>query len=99
MESAIVEGARILPTPHPAVMFREVSEGAVLLQMEEEIYFGLNEVGTRVWRLLPPACSSVDEVCARLVEAYPDAAPEQIRSDVEELLGELRANKLVVEPS
>lgn len=80
-------------------MFREVSEGAVLLQMEDEIYFGLNEVGTKVWQLLPPECTSLDDLCARLGASYPDIGAEQIRVDVLELLDQLREQKLLVDPS
>lgn len=78
-------------------MFREVSDGAVLLQLEDEIYFGLNEVGVRVWQLLPPACSGLDELCAQLHARYSDVSADQIRSDVLELLEQLRGHKLVVD--
>ena len=47
----------MLPRPHPGVLFKTVSDGAVLLHVEEEIYFGLNDVGTRIWQLLPPTCA------------------------------------------
>ena len=80
-------------------MFREVSEGAVLLQMEDEIYFGLNAVGARVWQNLPPACASLDDLCVRLGSEYPDVAPEQLRADVTELLDQLREAKLLVDAS
>ena len=96
MDRSPAEVEAILPRPHPAVMFREVSDGAVLLQMEDEIYFGLNAVGTRVWQLLPPTCATLDELCARLGESYPDVAAEQIRADVLELLDQLREQKLLV---
>ena len=80
-------------------MFREVSEGAVLLQMEDEIYFGLNDVGVRVWHLLPPACDSMEDLCARLGEVYPDVPADQLAADVTDLLGQLREAKLIVEPT
>lgn len=86
----------MLPRPHPGVLFKTVSDGAVLLHVEEEIYFGLNEVGTRIWQLLPPACRDLNELCARLAEAYADVSPELLRADVVELLTELEANQLVV---
>lgn len=91
------EGLPILPHPHPSVVFREVSDGAVLLQMQDEIYFGLNEVGARVWQLLPPECRTVDELCERLRERYPEIPPDQIRADVEELLGQFREHRLLQE--
>lgn len=77
-------------------MFRQVSEGAVLLHLEDEIYFGLNAVGASVWELLPPVCADLDDLCARLSEKYPDVDAQVLRQDVLELLGELRLGKLVV---
>jgi hypothetical protein len=86
----------MLPRPHPGVLFKTVSDGAVLLHVEEEIYFGLNDVGTRIWQLLPPACFDLNELCARLAEVYGDVSLEVLRADVVELLTELEANQLVV---
>jgi len=86
----------MLPRPHPDVLFRTVSDGAVLLHVREEVYFGLNDVGTQIWQLLPPASSNLDELCTRLGEHYRDVAPEVLRADVLELLAQLEANQLVV---
>lgn len=97
MQRTLAEVQAILPRPHPAVMFREVSDGAVLLQLEDEIYFGLNPVGARVWQLLPPVCTDLEALCERLGEVYPEVPPEQLLADVTELLGQLRENKLLVE--
>src|SRR5437879_4680142 len=81
---------QMLPSPHPAVMFQTVGDGAVLLHTQDEIYFGLNAVGARVWQMLPPTCVEFDEVCASLATAYPDADTQMIRADVGELLTQLR---------
>jgi len=86
----------MLPRPDPNVLFKAVSDGAVLLHVAEEIYFGLNDVGTLIWQLLPPACGDLNELCARLGEVYSDVPPEVLRADVIELLNELEANRLVV---
>lgn len=86
----------MLPRPHPDVVFRTVSDGAVLLHVREELYFGLNEVGSQVWQLLPPATASLDELCAKLARSYGDVSPEVLRADVVELLSALEANQLVV---
>jgi hypothetical protein len=86
----------MLPRPHPGVLFKTVSDGAVLLHVEEEIYFGLNDVGTRIWQLLPPTSSSLEELCAELSRTYTDVALEILRADVLELLGQLEENQLVV---
>jgi len=86
----------MLPQPHPGVLFKTVSDGAVLLHVEEEIYFGLNDVGARIWQMLPPTCADLDELCAQLSKVYAEVAPEVLRADVLELLAELEANQLVV---
>ncbi len=93
MELALTDG--VLPGPHEAVVFQTVSEGAVLLHTEEEVYYGLNSVAVRVWQLLPE-CRDLDDLCARLGGVYPDVDPEELRGDVVELLESLERAGLVV---
>jgi hypothetical protein len=88
----------VLPTARPEVIYQTVEDGAVLLDTAAEIYFGLNPVGAAIWELLPPASQSLDELCAALERRYPDADPEQLRRDVEELLDDLESNGLVSRP-
>ena len=77
----------------PAVVFRQLEDGAVLLDLESGVYFGLDEVGTRVWALLlergTPAA-----VCDALLEEF-DVEPSVLTDDVLRLVGELQANGLV----
>jgi hypothetical protein len=89
----------MLPSPHPAVLFQPVSEGAILLHTEQEIYFGLNPVGVEVWQMLPPACRDLEEVCGALAERYPAVPREELRSDISELLETLTDQGLVVPAS
>jgi len=86
----------MLPKPHPAVLFQPVPEGAILLHMEQEVYFGLNPVGAEIWQLLPPACRDLDEVCAELRRRYPDVPADELRNDVTELLNDLASHGLVI---
>ena len=79
----------MLPTRNPKVIFKALATGAVLYSTDDEVYFGLNPVGVRVWELLPPVHQTLDEVCRVLVSEYPDAGEEVIRADVSELLAEL----------
>jgi len=85
-----------LPVPRPSVVFCEVEDGAVLLHVEDEIYFSLSDVAARIWRLLPPASATLDELCSTLHQQYPDVPPEVIREDVQGLLGELLESRLVI---
>lgn len=78
-----------LPAATPSVIFQKLEDGAVLFAPETEIYFGLNEVGARIWQNLPPVLRSIEELCAHLSAAYPEVAAETIRSDVIELLDQL----------
>jgi len=87
----------MLPSPNPAVIFQMVSEGAVLLHAEDEIYFGLNSVGAKVWQLLPPTCAELDDLCSRIGAIYADVEPDLLRADIVELLGDLRDNHLVID--
>lgn len=88
----------MLPLPSTGVIFQKLADGAVLFSTATETYFGLNEVGTRVWELLPPTSSTLDEVCEALGAAYPDAPPATIRQDVTELLDELIREGLAQAP-
>lgn len=86
----------MLPTRNPKIIFKALATGAVLYSPQDEVYFGLNPVGVRVWELLPPASQQLDEVCRTLQREYPDAPAEMIRADVAELLEELEKLGLVV---
>lgn len=87
----------MLPVPHPAVIFRTLPDGAVLLHTTSEVYYGLNLVGARVWELLPPLSNDLHDLCERLAREYPDADPAEIRADVVDLMQELREAGLVTE--
>jgi Coenzyme PQQ synthesis protein D (PqqD) len=86
----------VLPTRNPKIIFKALETGAVLYSPQDEVYFGLNPVGVRVWELLPPAHQHLDDVCRVLTTEYPDAPLDVIRADVAELLEELGKLGLVV---
>jgi hypothetical protein len=86
----------MLPRVNPAAICQRVADGAVLLHREEEVYFGLNSVATRIWELLPPVCGSLDELCDNLSSEYPAVPPAELRGDVVELLEQLAECGLVI---
>jgi len=57
--------------------------------------FTLNLVGTAIWNRLD-GNRGVDEIAAAIVEEF-DVEPERARTDLEELLGELREKELIEE--
>ncbi len=78
--------AVLLPAPSPSVVFQKLDDGAVLFAPETETYFGLNEAGALIWRLLPPTCATLDEMSAELSARFSDVPAATIRQDAEELL-------------
>lgn len=75
------------------VVFRRVGEETVLLDFERGVYFGLNEVGSRVWELLE-AGKEEAEIVDVLTGEYEAGRPE-IAQDVAALLGELASHGLL----
>lgn len=90
--------ATMLPRPRSTVLFRELPEGAILFSTDSETYFSLNTVGARVWRLLPPACSTRAEIVDSLTREHPDVAAEVLTRDVNRLLQELEEHALLETP-
>jgi hypothetical protein len=80
-------------TVSPDVMTRRVGEEIVMLQLESGTYFGLDPVGSRIWQLLAEG-NTAAQARDRLLAEY-EVAPAQIESDIEKLIGELRAHGLV----
>lgn len=70
-----------------AVTSREISGETVLLDMASERYFGLDEIGTRVWQVLAKTRSPGAAFDA-LLEEY-DVEPERLEHDLVELLERL----------
>ena len=69
------------------VLFQEVSDEMVLLDLSSEKYFGLDEVGTRIWVLLNEGKSEA-QILDVLEEEY-EVNRETLVRDVSELLGKL----------
>lgn len=79
--------------PGPDVVSRDVDGELVLLDLESATYFGLNEVGSRMWTLLSEV-DSLRGVCDALEQEY--AAPRaRLEHDLLELVATLRQKGLV----
>ncbi len=76
------------------VLIQTVHTGeAVMLHLENESYYGLNEVGTRMIDLLVSG-HSFERTVERLGEEY-DTDLETLRRDMQELVDELEERGLV----
>ena len=74
-------------------VFRELEGEAVILNLQTGTYFGLNESGTRIWNLIQQQVS-LEKVLEALQVEY-DAAPETLRNDLLQLVGQLQQKGLV----
>lgn len=77
----------------PDVLVNEVAGEAVILDLNSERYFGLDEVGTRMWSVLTTA-PTVQAAYDTLLEEY-EVEPERLKQDIDELLGKLADQGLV----
>lgn len=78
----------------PDVMFRAVGEEAVLLQLKSETYLGLDPVGARMWTLLTES-ESIESAYEALLGEY-EVDGQQLRRDLEDFVGKLVDNELVI---
>ena len=69
------------------VLVRFVENETVLLNLEAECYYGLDETGTRMWQVLTTA-PSIDTAYVELLTEF-EVEAEQLRLDLSELLGKL----------
>ena len=77
----------------PDVLTQEVSGETVLLELKSETYFGLDEVGTRIWQLLKKK-GDVQFVLEHLLNEY-DVDKETLQKDLNDLLRELESSGLI----
>jgi hypothetical protein len=80
-------------TLSPEVISQEVSGETVLLDLESENYFGLDEVGTRIWQLIKET-SDLKAIYQTLLTEY-DVSEERLQQDLNTLLGEIAKLGLV----
>lgn len=75
-------------TVSPDLLVQQLPDGqAVCLSLGTEEYFGLDEVGTRIWSALAGGCS-IEETHRQLLDSY-DVDPDRLRSDLDEFVDQL----------
>jgi hypothetical protein len=75
------------------VLVRFLDKESVLLNIQTERYFGLDETGTRMWQLVT-AAPRVEAAYRQLLEEY-DVEEELLRANLTELLERLVENGLL----
>jgi Coenzyme PQQ synthesis protein D (PqqD) len=75
------------------VLVRFLDKESVLLNIETERYFGLDETGTRMWQVVT-AAPQIEVAYQQLLEEY-DVQPELLRENLTDLLARLVENGLL----
>ncbi|GAC1635744.1 MAG: hypothetical protein NVS9B14_13390 [Candidatus Acidiferrum sp.] len=75
------------------VLVRFMDRESVLLNLETERYFGLDETGTRMWQVVT-AAPSIELAVQQLLDEY-DAEPQVLQGNLTELLERLVENGLL----
>ena len=75
------------------VFAQEIDGEMVLLDMESENYFGLDEVGTDIWQAMQEH-GRLQEVFNTLLEQY-DVEPEVLERDLQDFVDKLAKSGLI----
>ena len=78
----------------PGVLSAGLGEEVALLAPGTGIYYGLDEVGRRVWQMIEDV-QSLGAIRDRMLTEY-EVEPAQLDQDLSELIGELSAEGLIV---
>jgi hypothetical protein len=73
-----------------------LKDEAVLLDLREGFYFGLNDIGSRIWTLVGEQ-RTLGEICDMLITEY-EVSRDELERHVHKLIEEL-LNRGLVEPS
>src|SRR5262249_17168187 len=77
----------------PDVLINVIDGESVLLNLKTESYFGLDDVGTRMWQALTGS-ESIQAACERLLSEFEVERP-QLEQDLEALIKKLVEHGLV----
>lgn len=79
----------------PDAVFRDLEGESVILDLASGTYYGLNEVGTRIWTLM--AAGRDEDAIAGALHAEFDVTLEGARADLAALASELLSRGLIRE--
>ncbi len=82
-------------TRNPAVTVTELEGEFFLVEPDSgEIYY-LDTIASGLWRATESGCS-LEELAALMIAAFPETSAETIRADVERVVGEMVAGRLLI---
>jgi hypothetical protein len=89
VKEAMAQGARLEPETvirvSPDQISADIGGEAVLLQLQRGQYYGLNQIGAQVWKLLQKGPTSVAALQKFVIERY-EVEPAECAHDLQVLL-------------
>jgi hypothetical protein len=79
---------------HDGVLVRELSGEAIMLNLEDEMYYGLDEVGYRMWTVLTNA-NSIGAAYEQLLSEY-EVQDDELLESLDELVGQCMEHGLLL---
>ena len=86
--------ASTLLSRNSEIISSKIDNETVMMDIDFDKYYGLEEVGTRIWELLETQIS-FEELCRSLVGEF-DVSLEQCENDIKPFLHELIEQKMLV---
>ncbi len=77
----------------PDTLINVIEGESVLLNLKSESYFGLDQVGTRMWTLLTTS-DSIQVAYEKLLDEY-DVDAEELKRDLADLIENLLSQELI----
>ena len=77
----------------PRVLCKDLGDESILLDLETETYYGLNEVGSRLLKLLTTG-KTIRGAFESMLEEY-EVPPEELERDIRALIDDLVGRGLV----
>lgn len=78
----------------PDAFANAVGDETVLLQIKRGVYYGLDRMGTRIWRGIKEGFTPV-EICEQIAAEY-GVALDTVETDARAFLQDLKANEILV---
>lgn len=75
------------------VFANEIDGEAVMMNIQTGKYYGLDEIGSRIWEMMERKIQ-VKEIIEQLQKEY-DVSEQQCKTDVLNLLNDLKSNQLI----
>jgi hypothetical protein len=81
--------------PPAAVLMRVIHGEAVILNLDSERYFGLDDASTHMWQVITES-ATVEEAVLKLLGEY-DVVEDTLRADVDAFVADLVAEGLLAD--